>query len=278
MAPVVPLYRPAAPRPPQEPERRGWLTTVGYVVGWGVIAAALVFIGVSFVRGGTARATAKAELAAEEAHMEKVIAWVRDTSAQAPMPERVNRPAPTSEKAKRIWVISRMMEERFVWWREVMERHGVKATRTPPAWGTARYQANARSYPEVATYVEGRAAAIDEIQKNAGTWQEERIAALARESGMPADEIRTIFPGDFAAMTADAVHVAAAMLALHRQFVRMDPRVHFAGGDQLRFESEDDIRRVDELAARVRQAIAYSNQEGERRQAQAIAALYREMK
>jgi hypothetical protein len=68
------------------------------------------------------------------------------------------------------------------------------------------------------------------------------------------------------------------MLALHRQYVRMDPRVHFAGGDQLRFESEDDIRRVDELAARVSQAIAYSNQEGERRQARAIAALYREIK
>lgn len=259
-------YRPPAPRPPREPERPAWKTLGGWLTaaGWLVVLAGGVFIALFIIRGSAAidrrAATEKAEMALEEAHMNKVIAWMRDTTGTAPVPASSGRAAPTSDPARRLWVISRMMEDCSLWTREVLERHGAGARQPPAAFGTARYQANARSYPEVGRYLEGRAAAFAEIGKASPAWSEARIAALARESGMPAGEIRAIFSRGCGSEAVEGGRLADAMVEFHRQLVRMDPRVHYAGGDELRFESLDDLRRVEEMSTRLSVAVKQWNQ------------------
>jgi hypothetical protein len=249
--------------------------------GWAVIVAVLAFIAVSFVRGSAEagrRATETAEVAREQEHMRTVLAWVRDTSASTPAPGSAGRPLPTSDRAKRVWVISRMLEDRAVWERGVMQRHGVRGDRSPASWGTTRYAAyvaNARAYPEVGAYLEGRAAAIEEIEKASAAWVEERTAALARESGIAAGEIRDIFPPDFTGGALDQARLVDAMLEMHRHLVRVDPRVHHAGANRQRWDREDDADRFEELLEKQNDAIAASRQARERRLAMERAALSR---
>lgn len=266
-------YRPAPPRPP-EPERPWWKTASGWLTaaGWAVIVAGGVLFALFVVRANAAadrRAAEEAEVAREEEHRREVDAWLRDTSASAPVPESAGRPVPTSAGAKRMWVINRMLVDRSVWEREVMKRHGVEDDKPPPVdWGLSRYTAyvaNARAHPEVGTYLEGRAAAIAEIEKTSAAWVEERTAALARESGMPASEIRDIFPRDFAGAALDEARKVNAMLEIHRHLVRVDPRVQHGGGNRLRWEREDDADRFEELLAKQNDAVAASNQARVRR-------------
>lgn len=265
MAPVsLGAYRPAPPRPP-EPARPWWRTVGGWMnaAGWGVIVGVCVLLAVAFVRGSAAagrRATEKAEVAREEEYMRRVDAWVQDTSANAAVPDSAARPVPTSPRAKRMWVISRMLVDREVWEREVMQRHGVRGRGSPAEWETARYQASARDYPAVGRYLEGRVAAIVEIEKTSAAWMEERIAALARESGMPGGEIRGMLPRDFAGVTPEERREADVMLEVHRHYVRMDPRVRSGGGDQLLYQREEDMRRTNELVAKLHDAYAAAHQ------------------
>jgi len=266
------VYRPAAPRPAEEPERRGWVTAAG----WVVLAAVIAFGGLFFYRASTSadrRATERAEMAREVEHMQTVNAWIQDTTFNTPVPQTAGWPAPTTDRAKRLWVINRMLVDGRVWEQRVMERHGVKGYEPPPAWGTPQYWADARSYPEVGRYLEGRAAAMAEIRKTSAAWAGERAAALARESGLPAREIREIFPTDFGAGALDAAGLADAMLQLHRHLVRVDPRVHHAGGNQLRWEREDDFRRSQELLARMNAAADSTKQAQARRLSRQFAAL-----
>jgi uncharacterized protein YbaA (DUF1428 family) len=245
-----------------------------------VIIGVLALVAVSFVRGSAGAARRKveaAEVAREQGYIRVVNAWLQDTTATAPPSESANRPVPTSARAKRMWVISRMLVDRSLWEREIMERHGVKGHRSPAAWDSARYQASARNYPQVGRYVEGRVAAVAEIQKTAAAWMEERVAALAREAGMTPQEIRELFPSDFAGVTAEEARLAEVMLQVHRHYVEMDPRVRPAGGEQLLYQREDDIRRSHEIVAKMQEANAAANQARQRRFANERAAFARVM-
>jgi hypothetical protein len=243
-----------------------------------VVVAAGVLVALLLFRAFTAadrRATEKAEVAREREHMVEVIGWMRDTSANARAPESAGRPLPTSDLGKRIWVINRMLVEGPVWEREVMARHGVRGGKPPAAWLTPRYVANARDYPEVGTYLEGRVAAIAEIEKTSAAWVAERTATLARESGLPASEIRDIFPRDFVDAAVDEARVADAMLQIHRHLVRVDPRVHPGAGRQQLWERRDDLRRFEELVRKLNDATTYFVQARERRVDHEVAALNR---
>lgn len=270
MAPVpYAVYRPAPPRPP-EPERPWWRTIGGWgsAAGWAVIAGVLVLIAVAFVRGAAEngrRKTEEAEMAREAAHIRTVFGMMQDTLSNAPALDTVPRPVPTSDRAKRVWVISRMLVDRWAWERALMQRHGVEGYRAPRELETAHYQANARDYPAVGRYLEGRAAAIAEIEKASDAWVEERTAALARESGLPAQAIRDLLPPGFGGMAPDQARHVNALLEIHRHWVRVDPRVRPAGGDMLSWQSQDEARRANELAARARAAADSARQARERR-------------
>jgi hypothetical protein len=221
------------------------------------------------------RATEEDEVKQEQEHLLRVNVWVQDTSANATVPDSAGRPAPTSVPAKRIWAISRMLVDRALWEREILERHDAKGYASPAAWGTPQYWGNARAHPEVGTYLEGRAAAIAEMQKTSAAWMEARTAALARESGLPVQEIRDIFPGNFADVTPDEARLANLMLEMHRHLVRVDPRVHHAGGTELRWEREDDLRRAEELVARLNDAETAARQARDRWLAAQMSAFAR---
>lgn len=280
MSPVsLAAYRPAPPRPP-EPQRPWWRTVGGWgnAAGWVLILGVLALVAVAFVRGSAAageRKVEKAEVAREEEHIRKVFVWMQDTLTWASVPDSARRPAPTTGRAKRMWAISQMLVDRRAWERQVMERHGVRAYTPPAEMGTVRYQANARDYPAVGRYLEGRAAAIAEIKKTSAAWVEERTAALARESGLPASEIRGLFPPEFGGRAADdALHVNA-MLEFHRYHVRVDPRVRPGGGDMLSWQREEDAHRARELAQQVNTAAVFSRQAREQRIANEKAAYSR---
>jgi len=280
MAPVsLAAYRPAPPRPP-EPERPWWRSMGGWVnaAGWVAIVAVGALFALFAVRAtveGRRRATEKAEVAREIAYMRRVDAWLRDTSATAPIPEGATTPPPSSSRAKRMWVVNRMRVDRSVWERDVMKRHGVKGHRSPVEWDTPRYQANARDYPEVGAYLEGRVAATAEIAKTSSAWMEQRVAALARESGIAAGEISGLFPRDFAGVTREEARLADVMLEVHRHYTRMDPRVRQAGGDQLLYQREDDVRRTHAIVARLHAANAAANRARAKRVAVETATLSR---
>ncbi len=283
LAPVsCAAYRPAPPRPP-EPERPWWRTGGGWLnaAALVVLVAGGVLLAQFFFRASAEadrRATEKTEVARETVHLLTVDAWAQDTSGNTPVPESAGRPVPTSARAKRMWVVSRMLVDHTVWKQQVMARHGIEDNRLPAAWGTARYYANARAYPEVGRYVEGHAAATAEIEKTSGAWMEEHVAALARESGMPAREIRDIFPPGFERLPPGKARFSDVLLEMHRQLVRMDPRVHHAGGDQLRYEREDDVRRVEELEAELRALIASTQREQQRKLEREADAISRAMR
>ncbi|HEU4558416.1 MAG TPA: hypothetical protein VFS20_11225 [Longimicrobium sp.] len=274
LAPVSPAaYGAVPPRPPAPPERR-WTA----VAGWLVLVAILALGGLIFFRWSTAadqRATEQAEVAREREHLVAVSSWVQNSSATGPAPESAGRPVPTSQRGKRMWVVGRMVVDHMVWRQEVMERHGFTDYELPEAMGTPQYQANARAYPQVGKYVEGRAAAVAEIQNSADAWMGAHTAALAQESGMAFVEIRHLFPPGFVRLPAGEARASNALLELHRQLVRMDPRVHYAGANQLRFEREDDMRRFHELEAEVNEALTAARRDAERKSAMETVALTR---
>jgi hypothetical protein len=278
MAPVpYAVYRPAPRRPPQ-PERSWWKTAGGWgsAVGWVFIAGVLGLIAVAFVRGSAAsgqRKVEEAEMAREREHIRKVFVMMQDTLPNAPALDTAARPMPTTDRAKRVWVISRMLVDRWAWEREVMQRHGVWGQTVPRTLENASYQANARDYPQVGKYLEGRVAAIAEIERTSAAWVEERMAALARESGFPADEIRYLFPHDFGGRARDDARQLNALLEVHRHWVRADPRVHPGGGDMLKWEREEEMRRARELAARARAAGDSTRQAQSRRLDEERAAI-----
>lgn len=261
MAPAPYAALRPSPRAPEVPERPWWRTPAGWgtAAGWVVVIAGFALFGSFLFRLSTEvdqRSTEETEVAREREHMLKVEAWARDTSFNALVPESAGRPVPTSNRAKRMWVISRMLVDGSVWRLEIMKRHGLRGDNVPAAWGTPRYYANARAFPEVKTYVESRVAAITEIEKTSAAWMEGRIAALARESGLPADELREILPHDLVGLAPGEVTLSEAMLQMHRHLVRIDPRVHGAGGNELRFEREDDVRRLQALEEELNHASA----------------------
>lgn len=283
MAPAAfEAYRPP-PRPPAPPERPWWQTFGGWMsaAGWVVIVGTLALVVLLFVRGSREagrRETEKTEVAREEEYRRRVNVWLADTSASAPVPERAGGPVPTSSRARRMWVISRMLVDRAVREREVMERHGVREDRSPAEWGTTRYAAytaSARAYPEVKAYLEGSAAALAELEKTSAAWMQERTAALARESGMPASEIRDIFPRDFAGGPLDRARLVDALLEMHRHLVRVDPRVHHGGANRQLWDREEDADRFEELLKKQNDAIAASHRARQTRLAVERAALSR---
>lgn len=258
VAPAAAAYVPPAPRPPEEPETPAWKTAAGWAAAVaGCVLFVLIFSRVSagIDKSADAEKTAKEEMEREEAHLHAVITWAQDTSAAAELPEGAGRPAPTtSEEAKRLWVISRMIVDEREWIRGIRERHGVRTLQPPEAWGTARYQANARSYPQMEKTLEGRLAATAEIERSSPAWVEAHVATLARESGMPAEEIRGLVPRDYARVDEEEARLWNAMLEMHRHYVRMDERVHPAEGDRVLYESEADLRRTQELQRKVMEA------------------------
>jgi hypothetical protein len=284
MAPVpLAAYRPAPPRPPARPERPWWRTLRGWgaAAGWAVIVAGLAFVVVLFVRGNAEaarRATETAEVAREEEYRRTVYGWIQDTSSTAPVPDRAGHPVPTSGRAKRMWVISRMLVDRAVREREILARHGVGEDRSPADWGPARYSAyvsSARAYPAVRAYLEGSAAAIAELERTSAAWMEERTAALARESGIPARAIRDLLPPDFAGVAPGRARRVDAMLEMHRHLVRVDPRVHHAGANRQLWEREDDSDRFEELLEKQNDAIAAADRGRVRKNAMERATLSR---
>ena len=265
--PPLPVQRPLPPRPAPKPERPWWRTAVD----WAVLVAVCAVVGTFFYRlsTNTDRAvTEKEEVAREIEHLIDLRVWGQDTTGQAPPPASAARPVPTTTRAKRIWVLSRMTVDGTLWTREVMKRHGLASEKLIAAWSTGQYQANARAHPEVGKHLEARLAAITEIDKTAAAWTEEHIAALARESGLPASEIRDIVPPEAVHPAPGAVRLAEALLDLHRHLVRIDPRVEYAGGRELRFQREEDLRRFQELIRAANEAAVALDQA---RQAKAAA-------
>lgn len=285
MAPApVAAYQPqppAAPRAPAPPERPWWRTGRGWgtAAGWVLVAAVFAFGGSFLYRLSGAvdqGATEEAEMKREREHTLVVDAWLGDT-ANAPPPDSTRWPVPTSTRARRLWAANRLLVDRALWGRVVMKRHGITGDTQPAVWATAAFQANAREYPAVAAFVDGRAAAFAELEKASDAWMAERTAALARESGLPAEEIRALLPSDFARHLPEELRLAEAMQQLHRFLVRVDPRVRHAGGNQLRFEREDDARRFHELVVNLERANALTIQAQERRRYGQAAALRRLM-
>lgn len=279
LAPALPAYA-LPPRPPAPPERPWWKTAGGWVTaaGWMVILAGVAVVGLFIVRASAEsgrRATENAEVETERAYQRKLTAWIRDTSATTPVPEGRGRPVPTSTRGKRMWVVSEMLMARTLWEREVLKRHNVDDFRSPAAWGTTRYQASARDYPEVAAYLEGRVAVIAELRKTSAARMEERVAALARESGMPTRQIRDLFPANFLGVTEEEARQADVMLEVHRHYVRMDPRVRYAGGEELLYQRPDDVRRTHEIVARLHRANTLANEARQRKFAEERAFLSR---
>jgi hypothetical protein len=280
MAPVsYGAYRPAPPRPP-EPQRPWWRTVGGWgsAAGWVLILGVLALVGVGFVRGSAAagqRKVEKAEVAREEEHMRKVFVWMQDTLTWESVPDSGRRAVPTTDKAKRLWAISQMLVDRRAWERQVMERHGVRTYKPPVDMATVRYQANARDFPAMGRWLEGRAAAIAEIEKTSAAWVEERTAAMARESGMPAREIRDLFPPEFGGRAADDSQHVNAILEFHRHHVRVDPRVRPGGGDMLSWQREEDAQRANDLANAVNTAASFARQAKQHRLVREKAAFSR---
>lgn len=262
MAPVpAAVYRPPMPRPPAA--KRPWWATLGNVVGWAVILGVLGLVVVAFIRGSAENGRRKvehAEMARETPHVRTVFGMMQDTLPNAPSLDTTARPLPTTDRAKRVWVISRMLVDRWAWERQIMVRHGVTRHTVPSTMETAHYQANARDYPEVGRYLEGRVAAIAEIEKESAAWVEARTAALARESGVPASEIRALFPPTFGGQARDDARQLEALLEIHRHWVRVDPRVRPAGGDMLSWQNQEEMNRANELATEARSAGTFSAQ------------------
>ncbi len=254
VAPVpVVAHRPLPPRPPPPPPRPWWRSAAE----WTVLVAVCVLIGTFLYRHFNTvaqQATEEEEVKREMEHLVRVGVWAQDTTGNAPVPESAGRPVPTSARAKRIWVVSRISVDATLWRNAILKRHGVRSNRLPAAWVTGEYQANARAHPEVGMQLEGRIAAIREIEKAAGGWVEERILAVSRESGLPAGEIRQFFRSDYVQMSPGELPLAQALLDMHRHLVRIDPRVHHEGGNELRFEREEDVRRFLQLEKAMRDA------------------------
>lgn len=272
--------QPAPPRPPGQPERPWWRTGRGWgaAAGWVLVAAVFGFGGSFLYKWSGAvdqGAKEEAELARERDHTMVVDAWLGDSSASAPPPD--SSPVPTSTRAKRLWVANRLIVDRALWGRAVMRRHGITGYKQPAVWTSAAFQANARNYPDVAAFVNGRAAALAELEKASDAWMAERTAALARQSGLPAEEIRALMPGDFARHLPEELRLMEAMQQLHRHLVRVDPRVRHAGGNQLLFERDDDARRFQELVLNLDRANALTAQAQERRRYSQAATLRRLM-
>lgn len=263
-------YAPLPPRPAPPPERPWWRTVRGWMgaAGWAVVVAGCFFIGRGIYlqyQGADQRAAAAAEVTREREHARRVFVWVQDTLADTLVSGSADRPVPANARAKQLWAIGRMLVDRWTWEREVMRRHGAAAHNPPAALETVEYQANARAHPAVARYVEGRAAAIAEIEKESAGWMRERMAMLARESGLTPDEIRGLFPPGFGSMAGDQARHADALLAFHRHQVRVDPRVRPAGGDMLNWQREDEAKRSDALATQVNAAAVQSMRAREQR-------------
>lgn len=265
-------YRPARPRPPEPPQRTSWLT----IAGWVFIAAVCGLVGLFIYRGSVEadlRKAAEAEVKREIAHSQQVDAWLRDTSSTSLPPDSAGRPVPTSPRAKRMWVVSRMMVDRALWERELRKRHGIiRGTDTLQTMGKGRYWTNAREFPEVGRHLEGRAAMIAERKKTSAAWVEERTAALARESGIPVAEIRTVFTPDFAAEPEEEARLVDAMLATHRHLVRVDPRVESDGETGQLWDREEDVARFEELLEKQNAAIRAARMVHETKRAREIAA------
>lgn len=268
--PVAP-HRPLPPRPPPEKERPWWRTAIDWLI-LAFVCAIVGGLAYALSADADARATEKKEVAREADHLLKVGVWAQDTTSSAPAPK--SGPVPTSARAKRIWVVSRMIVDGSLWRMEIMKRHGLSSQYIPATWGTPRYWANASAYPEVGRFVEGRVAAVAEIEKNAAAWTEGRTVALARESGLPAAEIRKIFPSDYVREASGEAYLADALLKLHRHLVRIDPRVRLEGSE-LFFEREEDLRRLEELQAAVRKAAAEAERARQSKLAAEQAALTR---
>lgn len=257
--PAAAAYQPLPPRPAPPPERPWWRTVGGWAgaAGWVVVLAGCFFIGRAVLvqmEHVERQGTEAAELKQEKEHLRKVYVWVQDTLATSLVAESAGRPVPaTSADAKQRWAVGRMLVDRWTWEREVMARHGItqETYRMPPEMDSAEYQANARAYPEVGRYLDARTAAIAELQTGFPAWAEGRIAALARESGIPAGQLRGLLPRGFGSTAADAAEHVAAMREVHRYFVRVDPWVRPAGGDMLNWRRPGDGQRADELAVRV---------------------------
>jgi hypothetical protein len=281
-APAAPTY-PAAHRPaprfsPNEEKRPLWPAVAGWAAALAGCALFVLLLAGWGAEVDRRAAAEEAEMTREEEHMRKMIAWAQDTTGTAPFPGSADRPAPTADRAKRKWVISRMLEDGWMRERQILARHGASPDGPPRGWGTGRYEANARSYPEVGKHLEGRVAALAEIEASSAAWMEERTAALARESGLPAWEIRGMFSPDFAGVEPDEKRVADAMLAVHRHLVRVDPRVRYeAAADRILFRRENDLARANKLSAELKSAIDASNRAQDTRQAKMISALYREI-
>ncbi|HET7233688.1 MAG TPA: hypothetical protein VFJ16_27005 [Longimicrobium sp.] len=270
------------PRAPAQPERPWWRTGRGWgtAAGWVLVAAALAVAGSFLYRLSSEAdrgAAEEAEMKREREHTMAVDAWLGDTSVTAPPPDRTGQPVPASRRAKRLWAVNRLLVDRALWGRAVMRRHGITGFTQPAAWKTAAFQANAREYPEVAAFVSGRAAAIAELEKGSDAWMAERTAALSRESGLPAEEIRALVPSDFARLLPEELRLMEAMQEFHRHLVRVDPRVRPAGGNQLLFERDEDARRFHELAVSLDRANALTAQAQDRRRFSRAASLRRLM-
>lgn len=255
-APGPVAYRPPPPRPPQEPEGSSWRTAAG----WVLLLAVLAVCGIFFYRvsaGIDQHALAETEVKREHEHVLTALAWVQDTLPTTPAPE--SGPVPTSPLAKRMWVIRQMLVARAVWEREIRARHGASGFNPPDPWTSVRYQANARSHPALAKWLEGRAAAASEIREASAAWIDERTAALAKESGMPPAEIAAIFPRDHGGVPEAEAELAEAMLEVHRHLVNTDPRVRPGEGNTLLYEREADVLRYNELAQKLDEAAQAAN-------------------
>lgn len=186
-----------------------------------------------------------------------------DTTGDLVAPSASSRP-PTSQDGKMIWALNQTLGEVSAHRAMIAAKHGIDPDSLPPAWGTAQYQANAASHPEVGRYWTAYRSFLAEYRTAYPAWLRARLGHHARVAGLRADVLRGFERGVAEGSTAQAEEIyslndatAAAALEFHRFLVSVDARVQYdAESGRAMFTREADLARANELEGRVNTAAA----------------------
>lgn len=186
-----------------------------------------------------------------------------DTTGGLVAPSATSRP-PASQNGKMMWALNRTLGEIPAHRAMIAAKHGVDPDSLPPAWGTARYQANAARHPEVGRYWTAYRGFLAEYRTVYPVWLRARLEHHARAAGLRADVLRGFKQGIAEGNTAQAEEVyslgdatAAAALEFHQFLVSVDARVQYdPESGRAMFTRETDLARANELEARVNTAVA----------------------
>jgi hypothetical protein len=220
-----------------------------------------VALGLAFVSTAGRVSTNREEVDRELSRTRGLMSALADSAGRG-VGDRSSSAPPSSPDAKLLWATNRALAEAPAHLREVADQHGVDPDNLPAAWGTSRYMANATSHPEVERYWQGYRDYLAVFQEGFPGWLQSRVAAHAREAGVPSGTLRGYLEGmSRGAESAQlepltwADSTASAALAYHRFLVSVDARVSYdAAQDMAMFGRDADLERANELQARVQRA------------------------